>query len=184
MGNEQTIHLRTLIDEHICTCVDENQIPNRKWLTMNYIEQIRSNPTWPVSSMQELVRKEKKVEISFKMLYRVKQMALSTVTATEKKQYASLCEYCEELRRSNPGTTTKVKCHLTSNGEPQFRRIYICLGPLKKGFLEGCRRLIGLDGCWLKIACGSLLLTVVGINANNQIYPFAYVIVEKENTKS
>ncbi|GAA0155479.1 hypothetical protein LIER_13195 [Lithospermum erythrorhizon] len=93
---------------------------------------IRRNSTWPVSSMQELVRKEKKVEVSFKMLYRVKKMALSIVTGTEKEQYASLWKYCEQLRRSNPGTTTKVKWQLTSNGEPQFRRIYICLGPLKK----------------------------------------------------
>ncbi|GAA0168556.1 hypothetical protein LIER_23245 [Lithospermum erythrorhizon] len=97
------------------------------------------------------------------MLYRVKQMTLSIVTGTEKEQYASLWKYCEELRRSNPETTTKVKCQLTSNREPQFRRIYICLGPLKKEFLEGCRRLIRLDGCWLKTACGGVLLTTVGL---------------------
>ena len=65
----------------------------------------------------------------------------------------------------------------------QFQRIYISLGALKKGFLEGCRPFIGLDGCFLKGPIG-ILLTAVGVDANGQIYPFAYAMVEKEMYKS
>lgn len=51
--------------------------------------------------------------------------------------------------------------------------------PLKKGFQEGCKPFIGFDGYFLKGQHGTLL-PVVGYDANRQIYPFAYAIVEKE----
>lgn len=48
----------------------------------------------------------------------------------------------------------------------------------------GCRPIIGLDGCHLKGPYGGILLTAVGIDANNQIYPFAYAVVEIEKYKT
>ena len=38
-----------------------------------------------------------------------------------------------------------------------------------------------LNGCILKGMFGGQLLTVVGINANDCIYPFAYVAMDKKN---
>ncbi|KAL2471215.1 Uncharacterized protein Adt_39351 [Abeliophyllum distichum] len=64
----------------------------------------------------------------------------------------------------------------------EFRRMYICLGALKKGFRSGCRRVIGLDGCFLKGENGGHMLTAVGIDANNRMYPLAYAVVESENS--
>lgn len=48
-----------------------------------------------------------------------------------------------------------------------FQRLYIFLGPLKKGFLEGCRPFVGLDGCFLEGPTG-VLLTIVGCDANGR----------------
>ncbi|KAK8713340.1 hypothetical protein V6N13_148561 [Hibiscus sabdariffa] len=48
----------------------------------------------------------------------------------------------------------------------------------KDGFKAGCRPIIGLDGCHLKGYHGVHLLTVVGIDANDCIYPIAFAIVE------
>ena len=46
--------------------------------------------------------------------------------------------------------------------------------------MEGCRHFIGIDGCFLKGPYPGQLLTAVGIDGNNGIYPFVYVVVEKE----
>lgn len=35
-------------------------------------------------------------------------------------------------------------------GIPIFQKIYICLTTIKGGFIAGCRRVIGLDGCFLE----------------------------------
>ncbi|GKC15650.1 60S ribosomal protein L34 [Tanacetum coccineum] len=51
-----------------------------------------------------------------------------------------------------------------------------------KGWNEGCRKVIGLDGCFLKGTCRGELLTVMGKDENNQMFPIAWVVVNVENT--
>ncbi|MFQ6629262.1 hypothetical protein Gotur_007399, partial [Gossypium turneri] len=38
------------------------------------------------------------------------------------------------------------------------------------------RRIIRLDGCWLKGYCGGHLLAAIGVDANDCIYPVAFVV--------
>jgi len=54
----------------------------------------------------------------------------------------------------------------------------------KRGFLNGCRPLLCLDGCHLKTKFGGILLTVVGIDPNDCIYPVAIAVVEVESLQS
>ncbi|XP_050150570.1 uncharacterized protein LOC126625551 [Malus sylvestris] len=65
-----------------------------------------------------------------------------------------------------------------------FQRIYIYLGACKNGFKNGCRQLVGLDGCHLKGVFKGQLLSPVGMDANNQTWVIAYAIVELENKDS
>jgi hypothetical protein len=62
-----------------------------------------------------------------------------------------------------------------------FERFYVYFDGLKKGFLAGCRKIIGLDGCWFKGANNGNLLCAVGRDANNQMYPVAWAAVPIEN---
>jgi hypothetical protein len=54
----------------------------------------------------------------------------------------------------------------------------------KRGFLAGCRPIIFIDGCHLKTKFGGILLTAIGIDPNDCIFPVAFAIVEVENTSS
>ncbi|KAE8659225.1 hypothetical protein F3Y22_tig00116964pilonHSYRG00366 [Hibiscus syriacus] len=54
----------------------------------------------------------------------------------------------------------------------------------KEGFKAGCRRIISLDGCFLKGYYVGYLLAAVGIDVNGGIYTIAYAIVESENQYS
>ncbi|KAH0673347.1 hypothetical protein KY284_024434 [Solanum tuberosum] len=47
-------------------------------------------------------------------------------------------------------------------------------------FQQGCRRCIGLDGCFLKGICKGQLLVVVAKDANNQMYPITWVVIGTE----
>ena len=58
------------------------------------------------------------------------------------------------------------------------------MGPLKKGFKACLRDLVGLDGAFMKGPFPGQVLTAVGLDSNNGIYPLAYAIVESENTAS
>ena len=84
-----------------------------------------------------------------------------------------LWDYSNELKRTNTGTTTKIKTKLVG-GNVVFERLYICFDALKKGFIKGRRPIVGMDGCHLKGIHKRQLLSAVGIDANNEMYPIAF----------
>lgn len=65
-----------------------------------------------------------------------------------------------------------------------FVGMYVCLGPLKARLLKGCKRIISLDGCFLKGFYGGKLLSAVGIYGNESIYSPAWAVMAKENNKN
>lgn len=50
--------------------------------------------------------------------------------------------------------------------------------------LEGCKPMIGLDGCFLKWQFKGQLLAIVGRDGNNNIYPIAFAVIEVETKNS
>nr|GEU61714.1 hypothetical protein [Tanacetum cinerariifolium] len=53
---------------------------------------------------------------------------------------------------NNPNTTVKIEVEKPDDAnrtERKFKRVYVCLGPLKAGFKACKRDLLGLDGCFL-----------------------------------
>ncbi|KAM0055995.1 putative transposase, mutator type, MULE transposase domain-containing protein [Helianthus debilis subsp. tardiflorus] len=120
-------------------------------------------------------------------VFRDKQMATRRIEGDYKAQYALLRDYRGELVRANPGTSLKIEIEREPNHNSstrQFKRIYIYLGPLKEGFKACGRRILGLDRCFMKGPYPGQILTSVGIDSNNGIYPLAYALVESENTST
>ena len=102
-------------------------------------------------------------------------------------QFSILRDYLEEIQRTNPDTTVKLEVEIEPNLQSdtrKFKRVYICLGALKKGFKAGLRNLLGLDGTFMKGQFPGQLLTAVGLDGNNGIYPVAYAIFESESVSS
>ncbi|XP_022019139.1 uncharacterized protein LOC110919170 [Helianthus annuus] len=73
----------------------------------------------------------------------------------------------------NPGSPTR-----------QFRRIYVCFASMMGGFKMIGRPLLGVDGCFMKVPIPGQILSAVGIDGNNSIYPVCYALVEAETTQS
>jgi len=73
---------------------------------------------------------------------------------------------------------------LTPESYPMFQRLYLSLAAMKQGFLEGCRPVIGLDGCFLKGPYTGTLLAAVSRDANNNMYQIAIAVVEDEIKES
>ncbi|GKB65532.1 60S ribosomal protein L34 [Tanacetum coccineum] len=53
-------------------------------------------------------------------------------------------------------------------------------GMLLRSPTKGCRKVIGLDGCFLKGTCRGELLTAMGRDGNNQMFPIAWAVVSVE----
>nr|KAJ0197962.1 hypothetical protein LSAT_V11C700364480 [Lactuca sativa] len=102
-------------------------------------------------------------------------------------QYGFLRDYVLELLNTNPGTTVRIDVYPETSlsiTTRTSRRIYVCLGALKLGFKYGLSDFLGLDGTFMKGPYPGQVLTVVGLDSNNDIYPVAYVVVETESTSS
>ncbi|CAI9282607.1 unnamed protein product [Lactuca saligna] len=54
----------------------------------------------------------------------------------------------------------------------------------KEGWMKGCRRVIRVDGCFLNDICRGQLLVDIRRDANNHIYPIAWVVVTMENKET
>ncbi|KAI3512708.1 hypothetical protein L1887_20026 [Cichorium endivia] len=157
------------------------------FISKQILDQVEANPSVPLRALQDQFQKKYDVGVSMDKVFRAKAKAAKLVIGDYTKQYEVLRDYVLELQSTNEDTTVKIDVFSEPNhASPtrQFRRIYVCLGPLKKGFKAGIRDLLGLDGAFMKGPFPGQVLAAVGLDSNNGIYPLAYAIVESENTAS
>lgn len=99
------------------------------------------------------------------------------------KEYGHVWEYAWECRLQNP--TSRVYVEVVERPLPdhgtKFDKFYVCTDACRRGFLAGCRWIIGLDSYFLKGLCKGELLAVIGRDANNQMFSLAWAIVKIEN---
>ncbi|KAG8474310.1 hypothetical protein CXB51_033576 [Gossypium anomalum] len=121
------------------------------------------------------------VTVNLTRYRRAKNKVIKKLVRNVKKEFALLWDYANELRSKNPGGTITMAINMvTSESPPQFKRFYICFNTLK----NGCKSILGLDGYFLKGPYKGEMLPAVGRDANNQMYPVAWVVVEGECTNS
>ena len=110
---------------------------------------------------------------------RAKNKVLAATMGDLIVEFAKLHDYVAEILRPNPRSTCFVKCYRgTEEGLQVFRKFYVCFHALKVGFKEGCRKIIGLDGCFLKGPTQGKLLAAISKDSNNQMYPITWAVVE------
>jgi transposase-like protein len=81
-------------------------------------------------------------------------------------------------------STNQAKERIDPEAKEHLATLYWSYSACKRGFLEGCRPLICVDGCHIKTRYKGNLLTTVGIDPNDCIYPIAMGLVEIECTSS
>ena len=185
--NSETWEVRTYEPNHKCLQSRDIKACTSAFMAQGIIDQIEKNPDVPIRALQDQLQKQYDVGVSKMKAFRAKSTALHQVKGDYREQYSMLRDYCLELKRANPDTTIRIEVERDSDPNLEtrvFKRIYICLGPLKRGFKECGRDLLGLDGAFMKGPYPGQLLTAVGLDSNNGIYPMAYAIVEKETTNS
>lgn len=184
---ELTWEVRTFKDTHNCLQSRTVKKCTATFLAKDVEETIKPNPKIPLAALKDQLQKKYELGVSKMKVYRAKQIAKDKVVGDHTKQFASLRDYLTELASNNRGTTIKLDlkrdCDVNSQTR-QFKRVYICLGPLKQGFRAGGRDLLGLDGCFLSGPFPGQILTAVGVDPNNGTYPLAYAVVESETKAS
>ncbi|XP_048560847.1 uncharacterized protein LOC125541485 [Triticum urartu] len=171
----QSFLVKTFVGEHNCEKVWDVKELTAPYLAKNYVEKFRDNDKMSLSTFGRKVRKKYNMEVSRHKFGRARKAALEVVHGDEVKQYTLLWKYAQELRTSNPGSSFYLNLE-----HGLFSTCYFSLAACKIGWLKGCRPIICLDGTFIKTEYGGQLLTAVGIDGNDSIYPIAMALVETE----
>ncbi|GJW09040.1 hypothetical protein Tco_1571463 [Tanacetum coccineum] len=151
------------------------------FLSNHIIKSLATNPDIPVREVQDQMQKQFDVGVSKIKAFRAKIIATNKMTGSFREQYSLLREYAQELINQNPSTTIRIDVQQEPNPVSltrTFIRVYACLGALKLCFRACDREILGLDRCFMSGPWPGQILTAVGVDANNGIYPVAYDIVE------
>ncbi|GJX86676.1 hypothetical protein Tco_0337450 [Tanacetum coccineum] len=153
-SQEHSFQIKSPRSEHKC-CRNYNlgSLVTYKWIAMQYFKEIIEDPFMPLRKMRDDIRQKFTIDVNYR----------------------------QALLDSKPGSTCTLDVFESDNGSVSFKRMYICFKGVKDGWLAGCRKVIGLDGCFLKHTCRGELLTAMGRDANNQMYPIAWAVVRVEN---
>ncbi|KAK2654206.1 hypothetical protein Ddye_014062 [Dipteronia dyeriana] len=185
LNDNKTFKIKSLLDDHTCAMSFKNKCVSSKFIVEKYLGQWRVNPDWNFARMAEQLQNDTKVDASKWQYYRARSAVREMIQGSVKEQYSKLREYYTEIKRMNPESLVIIKCSISPGcANLMFQRLYMCLGALKKGWKEGCRPILGLDGCFIKGHHVGQFLTAIRVDPNNQMYHVAYTLVESECRKT
>lgn len=164
------------IDPNVHTCrglETHNPLCSVKWAASKLMEVIRANPDIPGKALNELLFQRFGVYMKQSSLYTMKKFAVEKLFGGHDQSYSELPAYVKVICETNPGS--KAYCsYVETESIPRqllFSTIFISFSAMIKGFLGGCRPLIGVDGTHLKGNYGGILLSAVALDGNNEIFP-------------
>ncbi|CAA7031646.1 unnamed protein product [Microthlaspi erraticum] len=121
-----------------------------------FIHDLRNDPLLKPIEMQNRIHERYNMAPSHDQCRKAKKKALELIEEEFNEQYARMKDYRDELKARNPHSTVEVRTKINEKGTEVFYSFYMCFR----------------------------LLAAVGRDANNQIYPFAWAVVQVENTES
>ncbi|GJW14730.1 RNA-directed DNA polymerase, eukaryota, nucleotide-binding alpha-beta plait domain protein [Tanacetum coccineum] len=184
MGSENSFQIKSLKAEHKCAInYNLGSLVTYKWIAQHFAKEIIEDPFIPLLKIKAAIREKFLINVSLGQCKRAKRSALYIFEGGLIEHYGRLWEYRQAILDTNPGSTCIVDEEETEYGNTYFRRFYICFKGVKDGWKAGCRRVIGLDGCFLKHTCKGELLTAIWRDANNQMYLIAWAVVKLPNAE-
>ena len=195
LPREKSYQLRTLNLEHTCTKSYKNPRCTSSYIARKLMKRVRRQPNMKLKDIQDAVHEKFIINIISGKASRAREKVREYVDGAHIQQYNQLWEYYEELKRASPSSTILMKVHTFNEGDlatemdlicgvPYFERLYVCLEGCKKGFIAGCRPIIGLDACHLKAKSGGQLIIAVARDPNEEYFLLAYAVVEVETKDS
>ncbi|CAN6845514.1 unnamed protein product [Brassica oleracea] len=127
----------------------------------------------------EQVRMLHGVHINYKQAWRVREEAQILVRGTPEDRYYNLSRWLYKITETNHGSLTYQ--HVDAAGK--FKYAFVAFGPSIRGF-SLMRRVIAVDGTFLKGKFNGTLLAACAQDGNYHLYPLAFAVVDAENGAS
>ena len=178
--------VKSVDGEHNCSrnMKKKRQMKSR-WVAEQFLEVFKVRPHWQAKEIIPMIKKAFGVLVNKDFSYRVKYHAHRMLHGSALEHYTKLGSYIEALKHINPQSLVKLVADPTRvDNANVFQRLHVCFEGLKHGWLEGYRKVICIDACFLKTFLGGQLLSAIGRDHNDQMYPISWAVVEGENNES
>ncbi|XP_058766938.1 uncharacterized protein LOC131640561 [Vicia villosa] len=185
VDQKETFAIKTINDTHTYARVLENRSTNSRLVAKYVVKKMQTTDTVRISDIIQDMRQNYSAGIIVVWAWKSKFIANNIIEGDADNQYAILWRYASELQRVNGGNTVKINVDRPiPTIQPRFGSFYLCFDGCKKGFINGCRLFVGVDGCHLKTKYGGQLLIDVGRDPIDQYFPSAFGVVETETKES
>ncbi|KAL4022875.1 hypothetical protein IC575_016621 [Cucumis melo] len=128
----------------------------------------------------EDMRQDYGINMSYEKAWRARENAYERVRGSPEESYNLLRRYGEALKFTNPGTIF----HMELEDDRFFKYLFMAVGACVRGFLNCIRPVIVMDETFLKNKYRGQLIVAVCLDGNNQIYPLAFGVVDRETDDS
>ncbi|KAI0501638.1 hypothetical protein KFK09_016583 [Dendrobium nobile] len=119
------------------------------------------------------------IKVSYMKAWDARRKAIKVVFGSWEESYRTLNLFMDDVASAMPGTIYRIQSTQTN----RFQRLFWAFGPSIIGWIF-CRPVLCLDGTFLLGKYRGTLLTAIGMDANNGLYPLAFAIVESECNES
>ncbi|KAI0523313.1 hypothetical protein KFK09_005708 [Dendrobium nobile] len=119
------------------------------------------------------------IKVSYMKAWDARRKAIKVVFGSWEESYRTLNLFMDAVASVMPGTVYRIQSTQTN----RFQRLFWAFGPSITGW-KYCRPVLSLDGTFLLGKYRGTLLTAIGMDANNGLYPLAFAVVESECTES
>ncbi|CAN6809430.1 unnamed protein product [Brassica oleracea] len=178
-----TFTIRTIHESHTCGGINHlgHQQASVQWVASSVEQRLRENPNCKPKEILEEIHRVHGITLSYKQAWRGKERIMATMRGSFEQGYRLLPQYCEQVKRTNPGNIASV---YGSPADNCFQRLFLSFHASIFGFLNACRPLIGLDRTYLKNKYLGTLLLATGFNGDGALFPLAFGVVDEESDEN
>lgn len=175
-----TFTIRTIHESHSCGGIAHlgHQQASVQWVATSVEQRLKENPNYKPKEILEEIHRVHGITLSYKQAWRGKERIMAAMRGSFEEGYRLLPQYCEQVKRTNPGSIASVHGNPTDNC---FQRLFISFQASIYGFLNACRPLLGLDRTYLKSKYLGTLLLATGFDGDGALFPLAFGVVDEEN---
>jgi len=178
---------------HRDNCVSDVSTSDHRHLDSDIIcEYVKSfvakDPCLKVEFIQDLITRQYQYDVTYRKAWYAKQKAIDQVYGCWECSYKKLPSFMQALQQSNQGTVVVWKHKTLVDGayysnKVVFERVFWAFKPCIDGF-KHCMPVLSIDGTHLYGKYKGTLLVATGVDANYQIFPLAFALVEGESIES
>ncbi|CAL2268600.1 unnamed protein product [Prunus armeniaca] len=103
-----TTSIKTYMRRHTCGRRQITKYATSSWLFKKFDEELKDNPKMKVTYLIKTVRKHYDIDVTGAPVYKAKSFAKVKIQGSTEEQYGKLWDYCEELKRINPGSRVRI----------------------------------------------------------------------------